>query len=286
MRGMVLLLAALTSLLVAPVAAAQQGSPIKGGGSFTEAPMVEPGGYSDSIRMSEELFYAVELTEGQALKISAKLRGQSNVGFDSFGIGQLQVYNSLRDRWPTNALEGFDGAGDSAKWSLKTVKVGDELGPDAEFFAQPGTYYFSLRFTRNVGTERQSPIFKADGRYDEQSEAYAITVGILDAFYRKVLEAGALPIKREFESRLNVKVIGQPATPSPTPTEATEPAPEDTSNSGAAAPPSDTTGSEGDTPYLRVFLMTFLIGLLLGFGIVAIKGFSGRRPPPATERSA
>jgi hypothetical protein len=251
MRGVVLLLATLTTLLVAPVATAQQGSPIKGGGSFTEAPMVEPGGYSDSIRMSEELFYAVELTEGQALKVSAKLRGRSNVGFDSFGIGQLQVYNSLRDRWPTNALEGFDGAGDSAKWSLKTAEVGDELGPDAEFFAQPGTYYFSLRFTRNVGTERESPIFK-----------------------------------REFESRLNVRVIGQPAAPSPTPTESTEPAPKETSNSGVAAPPSDTTGSEGDTPYLRVYLMTFLIGLLVGFGIVAIKGFIGRRPPPATERSA
>jgi hypothetical protein len=251
MRGVALLLASLTSLLVAPSATAQQASPVKGGGSFTEAPVVEPGGYSDSIRMSEELFYAVEVAEGQALKVSAKLLGQSNVGFDSFGIGQLQVYNSLRDRWPTNALEGFDGASDSAKWSLKTAEIGDELGQDGEFFSQPGTYYFSLRFTRNVGTERESPIFK-----------------------------------REFKSRLNVKVIGQPVAPSPTPTESTEPAPEETPNSGAAAPPSDTTRSEDDTPYLRVYLMTFLIGLLVGFAIVAVKGFTGRRPPPATERSA
>jgi hypothetical protein len=245
-----LLLATLASLTVAPVAAAQQGSPVKGGGSFTEAPVVEPGGYSDSIRMSEELFYAVELAEGQALKVSAKLLGQANVGFDSFGIGQLQVYNSLRDRWPTNALEGFDGARDSAKWSLKTAEVGDKISPDAEFFAQGGTYYFSLRFTRNVGTERESPIFK-----------------------------------REFKSRLQVKVIGQPVAPSPTPTESTEPTPEETPNPGAA-PPSDTAGSEGDTPYLRVYLMTFLIGLLVGFAIVAIRGFTGRRQPPATERSA
>ena len=211
--------------------------------------MVEPGGYSDSIRMSEELFYAVELAEGQALKASAKLLGQSNVGFDSFGIAQLQVYNSLRDRWTTNAIEGFDGAGDSAKWSLKTAEVGDEVSPDAEFFAQPGTYYFSLRFTRTVGTERSSPIFK-----------------------------------REFKSRLQVKVIGQPVAPSPTPTQSVEPTPEET-NPDAAAPPSDAAGSEGDTPYLRVYLMTFLIGLLVGFAIVAIKGFTGRRPPPATERS-
>jgi hypothetical protein len=244
-------LVALVGLLVASPASAQKGAPVKGGGSFTEAPMVETGGYSDSIRMSEELFYAVELAHGQALKVSAKLLGQSNVGFDSFGIAQLQVYNSLRDRWPTNALEGFDGAGDSAKWSLKTTEVGAGVGPDAEFFAQPGTYYFSLRFTRNVGTERQSPIFK-----------------------------------REFKSRLTVKLLGQPVAPSPTPTETVEPTPEETPDPGAAVPPSDTTGSESDAPYVRVYLMTFLIGLLVGSAIVALRAFTGRRPPAATERSA
>jgi len=45
-----------------------------------------------------------------------------------------------------------------------------------------------------IELKRQRPIFRMDGQYDQQSEAYAITVGILDAFYRKVLEAGALPI--------------------------------------------------------------------------------------------
>jgi hypothetical protein len=227
------------------------GTAVSGGSSTADATPLESGRFTDTISPGEELFYAVELAEGQALKVAAKLLGQSNVGFDSFGIGQLQVYNSLRDRWPTNALEGFDGASDSTKWSLKTPEVGSGVGPDAEFFGQPGTYYFSLRFTRNVGTERQSPIFK-----------------------------------REFKSRLRVKVVGQPVAPSPTPTESVEPTPEGTAGSGAAAPPSDTTGSESDPPYVWVYLMTFLIGLLVGFAIVAIKGFTGRRPPPATERSA
>ncbi|MDP9178569.1 MAG: SGNH/GDSL hydrolase family protein [Gemmatimonadota bacterium] len=45
-----------------------------------------------------------------------------------------------------------------------------------------------------IDKKRQSPIYTPDGRYDQRSEAYAITIGILDAFYRKVLEAGALPI--------------------------------------------------------------------------------------------
>ena len=45
-----------------------------------------------------------------------------------------------------------------------------------------------------IELKRQTPIYTADGRYNLQSEAYSITVGILDAFYRRVLEAGALPI--------------------------------------------------------------------------------------------
>jgi hypothetical protein len=90
--------------------------------------------------------------------------------------------------------------------------------------------------------------------------------------------------KREFKSRLRVRVTGQPVAPSPTPTESVVPTPEDTPDPGAAAPPSDAAGSEGG-PYLRVYLMTFLIGLLVGFGVVAIRGFTGRRPPPASEHS-
>ena len=40
----------------------------------------------------------------------------------------------------------------------------------------------------------QVPIFTRDGRYDERSEAYAVTLRIFDSFYRAVLERGALPI--------------------------------------------------------------------------------------------
>jgi hypothetical protein len=38
------------------------------------------------------------------------------------------------------------------------------------------------------------PIFKLDGLYDVNSEAYQVTVRIFDAFYRKVLENGAVPV--------------------------------------------------------------------------------------------
>lgn len=38
------------------------------------------------------------------------------------------------------------------------------------------------------------PVFTADGRYEERSEAYEVTVRIFDAFYRRVLENGSLPV--------------------------------------------------------------------------------------------
>jgi hypothetical protein len=39
-----------------------------------------------------------------------------------------------------------------------------------------------------------NPIFKLDGMYNVESEAYAVTLKIFDSFHRKVLENGALPI--------------------------------------------------------------------------------------------
>jgi len=38
------------------------------------------------------------------------------------------------------------------------------------------------------------PIFKLDGMYEVNSEAYEVTLRIFDAFYRKILENGAVPI--------------------------------------------------------------------------------------------
>jgi hypothetical protein len=179
-----------------PATAVQRGSPVQGGGSFTDAPLLEEGNYSDTIRLTEELFYGVELAEGQGLKVTAQILGQRNGPLDRALTGQLQIYSSLRDRWSSNELEGFDGVSNSDKWSIVTPEVGgdgDGSSSDAEFFAQPGTYYFSLKFFRIVGPDRDSPVRK-----------------------------------REFKTRYKVKVIGTALDPSPTPTSTPteEPSPE------------------------------------------------------------
>jgi Ca-activated chloride channel homolog len=232
-----------------PATAAQRGPPVQGGGSFTEAPLLDEGNYSDTIRLTEELFYAVELSEGQGMKVTAQLLGERTGPEDPALLGQLQVYSTLRDRWPPNELEAFDGVSNSARWSIVTPEVGgdgDGSSSDAEFFAQPGTYYFSLRFYRSVGLDRDSPLHK-----------------------------------REFKTRLEVKTTGVPLDSSPSPTAEASPTPKEPSpevtegeDPGAAAEPSDPASS--DTPYVRVYLMTFLIGLVLGFAIVVGRAFAGR----------
>ncbi len=240
-----LVLVMLLLALPLPATAAQRAAPVQGGGSFTEAPQLEQGNYSDTIRLTEELFYAVELAEGQGMRVTAQMLGQRNGPTDPAVLGQLQVYSSLRDRWPPNELEAFDGVVNSDKWSIETPAVGgdgDGSSSDEEFFAQPGTYFFSLRFYRNVGLDRDSPIRK-----------------------------------REFKTRFKVNVTGTALEPSPTPTPTDEPSPEPTESEdqgAAAGGPSEPAAD--DTPYVRVYLMTFLIGLLLGFGVVVARGFAGR----------
>lgn len=56
------------------------------------------------------------------------------------------------------------------------------------------TVRFSKLFYRGINSRLLHPIFKSDGMYTVNSEAYDVTVHIFDAFYRDVLNNGALPV--------------------------------------------------------------------------------------------
>ncbi|MGH2697740.1 MAG: hypothetical protein ACRDJL_00895, partial [Actinomycetota bacterium] len=97
MRRISVVALALMLFVPVPTATAQRWAPVEGGGSFTEAPLLEEGAYSDTIRLTEELFYAVELAQGQGLKVTAQILGQKAGPQDPALTGQLQIYSSLRD---------------------------------------------------------------------------------------------------------------------------------------------------------------------------------------------
>jgi hypothetical protein len=49
-------------------------------------------------------------------------------------------------------------------------------------------------FWRELDRDLLNPIFQLDGMYQPKSEAFQVTANIMDAFYRKALENGALPV--------------------------------------------------------------------------------------------
>jgi hypothetical protein len=66
------------------------------------------------------------------------------------------------------------------------------------YFAGSFDFLPSIRigkiFLHKLQTKYIQPIFKMGGMYDKNSEAFHVTTAIFDAFYKKVLENGALPI--------------------------------------------------------------------------------------------
>jgi hypothetical protein len=81
--------AAASALLSAPAAAQ---SPIAGGGSFNDAPVLEPGRYADTLRGGEQLFYGVELQPGQSVQASATVTGRSTTSY----FMDLKLYSPQR----------------------------------------------------------------------------------------------------------------------------------------------------------------------------------------------
>jgi MYXO-CTERM domain-containing protein len=63
---------ALLALVLAPAARAQDAAPIVGSGSYTSAPILEPGKlYRDTILPEEWLYYAIPVQAGQSLHVRA-----------------------------------------------------------------------------------------------------------------------------------------------------------------------------------------------------------------------
>jgi hypothetical protein len=52
----------------------------------------------------------------------------------------------------------------------------------------------SVRLLKVARAETRKPIYTWDGRYDERSEAYQLTLRLLDRFYAEVIARGSLPV--------------------------------------------------------------------------------------------
>lgn len=184
-----------------------------------------------------------ELFYGVELVEGKKVRVVANILGQPGGPQDPTIAAQLRIYGPLRDLTGAGELGNFTGAATSKLKVaGERLSPENFTFESPGTYYFSLRLFELVGEERDSSLN-----------------GL------------------EYETRFRVTIAGSAVEPSPTVTVApsAEPSPTETD---AAAPPASTSGAGDDPPYVRVFLLTFLVGLVAGFAIVLFRGFSRRAP--------
>jgi hypothetical protein len=117
--------AAASALLSAPAAAQ---SPIAGGGSFNDAPVLEPGRYADTLRGGEQLFYGVELQPGQSVQASGTVTGRSTTSY----FMDLKLYSPQRQELG-DATEPF---------GEQDRRV--ELRAESEPAQQPGIHFISV----------------------------------------------------------------------------------------------------------------------------------------------
>jgi Ca-activated chloride channel family protein len=161
----IVLLALTLALSLAPAAAAQQGTPIVGGGSFNTAPLLEPGSYTDTVAAGETVYWKIKLQKGQILRVRATvdtsevetdlfagnyLEGIANLGY------RLYLFTPLRERvsdefeWRDGAadLEGDDSAGAKTGEAVTPRVLGYEqiLGPDFNLdkYPAPGEWFIAL----------------------------------------------------------------------------------------------------------------------------------------------
>jgi hypothetical protein len=187
------LLAAALWLLAAPAQA--QETVVAGGGSFHDAPVLEPGAYRDTILPRETIYYAVELEAGQSFTVDADFRPPEGLGhLVMFG---LNAFDPLRDPFD-GELERFD---DSERLVLETDRA---LTPELEVqdssgaWIGPGKYFFTI--VQPVDAERalETPV------------TFTLTIEG---------DASELPASEETETPT--------PTPTATPTPSATPAPED-----------------------------------------------------------
>jgi Ca-activated chloride channel family protein len=160
--------AAVAALALPAGAAGQEaseftGEPIVGGGSFNDAPRVEPGTYTDTVVSGETNFYRVALLRGQRLEASATVdasalqRDSSEPDYDEGLDNQdyrLDLWSPLREPLvDENSEAGLELEGDEnvgiysgAAATRIVLGYGEVLASDFDVqkFEGPGDYYVEV----------------------------------------------------------------------------------------------------------------------------------------------
>jgi Ca-activated chloride channel family protein len=143
-------MAVLATLLPAAAARAQDSDrrPAVGGGSYNDAPLLEPGRYRDTLRPGERVFYAFDVKPGQRLHVRATVPGDGGpLPGDVFALG---VETPLREVELDPAAEDLTGRGTFVTKTDTPIEYRTApattlaAGEGGEEYRGPGTYFVSL----------------------------------------------------------------------------------------------------------------------------------------------
>lgn len=226
-----LLAGLVAALLLAAPASAQTFAPVVGAGSFTTAPILEPGAYRDTILPEEYLYYGVRLEAGQRLRVTANAETPA-IDVADLSVTAVNVNLHAPDREGiTSARATFRGSDeDPAEVATEPAQTVAEAGGSAAgAWAGPGVYFVSF-FANYVG----------DGE----------------------------PPKAEIPFTFTVAVEGQAQSePSPSPTSTSTATP--TASADATASPASVESDTGASPALAAGIGVggLLVGVLAGLGL-------------------
>ncbi len=235
-----LALAVALALLAPAAAAAQQSAatPVVGGGSFANAPLIEPGAYRDTLLPGERLFYGIKLEAGQKLHVTGQLDVEEGA-LDS----DIASSFSIGIETPLREVEVLD-------------LVDDDISGNTSVTA--GANNEKLDFV-------SAPVLAASGARDGTGNYRGPGIWYVSLYLSSTEED---PARVEVPVNLTLEVQGSPqpdASPEPTPAKAT-PAPSKDSDSG------------GDGPSLVAVIGLGLVGVLVGLALGALFGRRRAQP--------
>lgn len=257
-------LAAITSRAVRDFAS--DGQQVTGGAGISDAPLLEAGTYADTILTSEQLFYAVDVEEGQQLGVTASIAiGDSDWG-GPFSFAEVQVLGPRGNEFFIGG-QPHRGHDVNVPQSTRTITLGatsQVVGETSNTTAtrETGTYYIRVTLDDGNAAVREFPM------------ELIVTV---DQIVEPAPTATPTPTPEPT------------STPEPTPTPEQEPVPTGTPSAAPTptgqapinvAPVSD--GSGGGWSLVAAAGVGVLFGFVLG--AAAASAFR-RTPPPHSGQS-
>ncbi len=154
-RRATLAAAVVAALLAATPAAAQGPTPVVGGGSFTDAPIIEPGTSRDTVLPEEYLYYGVRVGAGQRLRVTLDA-GLTSEEFSDLGIAYVNVNLHGPDRaffFDSTGPRGTSGRGSDPSDVITepALPVSETRDSVANSWVGPGVYFLAV-YAVFVGT--------------------------------------------------------------------------------------------------------------------------------------